>query len=161
MAKVTLRIVGLFFNEEVNIALSPNLTVRNVVDEYIRLNPILANAGGLEYELETDTTVKSFTYNFNGKFNYKGINPVTGRTTSLGGKTRAAGIYTLSESLTREFTTANVFLTWQYYVVSRRGKVKSKTPVNRGFKPWGKVPPDYTIADGDTIIWRLVAIVNA
>ena len=162
MAQINLRIVGLYFNEEVNIPLKKGLTVKDVVDKYIERNNDISIAGGLDYTPPNPYTpgssVESFTYNFNGSFNYDGlpgISLVDGPT--LGKNNRRAGTYTLSETL---LATEEAFLTWQYYVVSKGGKVKSKTSSLRKFTPWGDAP-DYKFKDGDSIIWRLVAVYDA
>ena len=166
MAQINLRIVGLYFNEEVNIPLKKGLTVKDVVDKYIERNNDISIAGGLDYTPPNPYTpgssVESFTYNFNGSFNYDGlpgISLVDGPT--LGKRKRKAGVYTLSEeTLKTELAEEKIFLTWQYYVVSKGGKVKSKTPSSRKFTRWGN-PPDYKFKDGDSVIWRLVAVYDA
>lgn len=170
--KVKLRIVGLYFNKTVKILDSPTLTVRNVMDEYIRLNPNLAVPGGLEYtrypQINPDGSigdvdfVRAISYHHDGVFDFDGNNiknlqPAGPDGTSLGDNPRRAGIYTLSEDLGDQFTSPGVGLVWQYYVVGADGVVKSKTPSSRGFKSFGAIP-DYNIEDKDTIIWRLVAI---
>lgn len=163
--KVKLRIVGLYFNKTVKILDSPTLTVRNVMDEYIRLNPNLALPGGLEYTrypIGSVDFVRAISFHHDGVYDFEGNNirnlqPAGPDGTSLGDNNRLPGIYTLSEDLEDEFTSRGVGLVWQYYVVGSNGTVKSKTPASRGFKSFGATP-DYNIADGDTIIWRLVAI---
>jgi hypothetical protein len=167
--KVRLRIVGLYFNTTVKINDNINLTVRDVMDEYIRLNPNISVVGGLEYVRYpktggSDDFVRTLTYHFGGKYDFNGDgdtnDAVDGK--SLGNKTIAKGIYTLSEDLEDGipgYQAGNkVGLAWQYYVVGANGKVKSATPASRQFSSFGKVSPDYDIEDGDTIIWRLVAI---
>ena len=175
---VNLRIVGLYFNETIKITDKPNLTVRDVLDKYISEHSDLSVAGGLEYirfpfEINGNDFVKTFNYNFGGTYNYEGDNTLVVAANpelptlaapdgvSLGKQEREEGIYTLSEDFEDEFTSiatkAKVGLVWQYYVVSNTGVNKSKTPVNRGFKPFGG-RPIYNLADGDTITWRLVAI---
>ena len=52
----------------------------------------------------------------------------------------------------------NVILAWQYYVEDSNGINKSKTQPSTGFTTFGATMNTYTIADGDIIIWRLVAI---
>ena len=165
MAKINLRIVGLYFNEEVNIPLKKGLTVKDVVDEYIKDKGNSSVVGGLSYTpnpYTTGSSVISFTHNFSGSFNYDGlpgISLVDGPT--LGKRKRKAGVYTLSEeTLKTELAEEKIFLTWQYYVVSKGGKVKSKTPSSRKFTRWGN-PPDYKFKDGDSVIWRLVAVYDA
>jgi hypothetical protein len=153
MAKVTLRIVGLFFNESFDMTLKKSTTVKDVVDEFRRRNP-----GRLSYvEESVRPSPKSFTCKLNGIYNFDGLNtPTTDPGTSLGGKPVRTGEFTLAEA---KFDT--YVLAWQYYVVSKGGKVKSKTPPSRGFTFWNATPPDYRIVKDDTIIWRLVAIAKA
>jgi hypothetical protein len=157
MAKVTLRIVGLFFNEKFDMTLSANTTVKNVVDAYIKQSK-LANGGvsKLTYLPQKNKTVRSFTYHFDGTYNFDGLGGPAGDTgRSLGDDILKAGIFKLAEMDYDVFK-----LAWQYYVVSPTGEVKSKTPSTRKFTKWGETP-DYHIADGDEIIWRLVAIYKA
>jgi hypothetical protein len=162
---VRLRIVGLYFNETIQINDNPNLTVRDVMDEYIRLNPNLAVPGGLEYvryPVGTNDFVRAFSYHYDGSYNYNGdaldTTPPDGLT--LGGVNRPSGIYTLSEDLEDDFRDTKVGLVWQYYVVGNNGNgtVKSRTPASRGFQSVGQTPPSYNIQNKDAIIWRLVAI---
>ena len=164
---VNLRIVGLYFNETVIINDKTNLTVQEVVDEYIRLHPNLNVAGGLEYSLfqsGSDSFVTSFTYNYDGIYNFDAssgakVIPPDGKT--LGNITRPAGLYRLSEDLEDQFSDKSIGLVWQYYVTTKNGKPKSKTPVSRGFQPFGKNFGSYNLANGDIITWRLVAIARS
>jgi hypothetical protein len=163
---VRLRIVGLYFNETVKINDKQKLTVRDVLDKYISEHPDLSVPGGLEYVRfplvkNGKDYVKTFNYHFGGNYNYDGDTPnlTVDDGTTLGKNKRDAGVYSLSEDLEDEFRTPNIGLVWQYYVVADNGDgvVKSKTPPDRSFTPFG-AKPDYDIADGDLIIWRLVAI---
>lgn len=170
LINVKLRIVGLYFNATVRIDdTTPNLTVRSVLDEYIRLNPNLALPGGLEYSrfpIGNTDFVTRFTYHYPGEYDYNGNNvlvlqPVGVDGPTLGNQERPAGIYTLAEEFEDQLADNKIGLVWQYYVVAPTaagGLVKSRTPANRGFQGFGVPPVGYTIAEGDTIIWRLVAI---
>lgn len=152
MAKVTLRIVGLYFNETFEMALDETTNVKNVVDEYIGLRH------NLRYGLQPNGSLASFTYDFNGKYNFNGfLGTGIGDGPTLNNKNLQAGAYTLAEAKIEETKT---LLAWQYYVVAKSGTVKSKTKVTRRFKFWDQAP-DYRIVDGDTIIWRLIAIYDA
>jgi hypothetical protein len=164
---VRLRIVGLYFNETVTIEDKEELTVRDVLDKYISDHPDLSVPGGLEYVRypifsDRQDYVKAFNYHFNGSYNFDADGVSDGRKDgrSLGKSERKAGVYSLSEDLEDEFTTSNVGLAWQYYVVSKGGSVKSKTPASREFQPFGnrEAALRYRLADEDTIIWRLVVI---
>jgi hypothetical protein len=166
MINVKLRIVGLYFNATVRVEDNPNLTVRDVMDEYIRMNPNLAVPGGLEYgrfPIGTTDFVTRLTYHYPGKYDFDGNNvlvpqPVGVDGPTLGKKDRPAGIYTLGENLEDQLLDKKAGLVWQYYVVSPGGVVKSKTPASRGFQGFGVTPPSYNFENNDTIIWRLVAI---
>lgn len=150
MATVTLRIVGLFFNETFEMELTNTTTVRDVVDACIALHP------GLSYTPEiARPSPFSFTNILNGKYNYGKGARKNDSGKSLGNNKVKAGTFTLAEMESEHFD-----LAWQYYVVSNRGKVKSKTPPTRKFTTWDATP-DYRITANDTIIWRLVAIANA
>ena len=169
---VKLRIVGLYFNETISIEDRVELTVRDVMDEYIRLNPNLSIPGGLEYVRYPELPmrdpsrdfVRTISYHFNGNYNFDadrtGVVPPDGN--SLGNRPRPAGIYTLSEDLEDYFPNIHkAGLAWQYYVVSESGTVKSRTRVKRDFQSFGEVVTTgfkYNLSQGDTIIWRLVAI---
>jgi hypothetical protein len=174
LINVNLRIVGLYFNEMVIVDdndVTKPITVRDVLDAYIKANPTLAKPGGLEYNrfpIGGRDFVTAFTYHFPGTFNFDGndtvIIPPDGP--SLGDQTRPAGIYTMAEALEDRFTDKSVGLVWQYYVVASDGTLKSKTPESRGFNGFderlpiplaGTNPPPF-LANNDTIIWRLVAI---
>ena len=173
---VTLRIVGIYFNEPVIIDDAPGpLTVKNVLDEYIRIHPDLSVAGGLEYirfpfEKDGKDFIKTFNYNYPGIYNYDGNDTLVVATDpekptivapdghSLGKQPRTEGIYTLSEDFEDQFNSKKIGLVWQYYIISKDGINKSKTPVSRGFKPFGATPPIYLLEDGDVITWRLVGI---
>jgi hypothetical protein len=161
---VKLRIVGLYFNEPVTITDRIGLTVKDVMDEYIRLHDDINTPGGLKYHTYISSrgteNIGTIIYHFNGIYNFDGNNtlstPPDGR--SLGDKDRLDGIYQLSENLEESLPDhSKTGLAWQYYVVSPGGKVKSKTGAARSFKSFGEAP-DYNIQPDDTIIWRLVAI---
>ncbi len=180
LINVRLRIVGLYFNHTVRIEDARGLTVRDVLDEYIRLNPNLAVPGGLEYQRfpvlgNNNDFVTAFVYHFSGNYDFDGNNvilmqPTGPDGTSLGDNERREGIYKLAESFEDDGLLARgAGLVWQYYVVSAAGVVKSATPVTRKFQGFGEkkleplpvppvVRPQYDFVNGDTIIWRLVAI---
>lgn len=166
LINVTLRIVGLYFNETVTINDKTNLTVQEVVDEYVKLHPNLNVAGGLEYSLfqsGSDSFIKSFTYNYDGIYNFDAsvgpkVIPPDGKT--LGNQTRTAGLCKLSEDFEDQFADKSLGLVWQYYVANKNGKPKSKTPVSRGFQPFGENLGGYNLAKNDIITWRLVGIVR-
>lgn len=172
--KIKLRIVGLYFNKTVAIENKKGLNVKDVMDKYIHENP-LSVPGGLEYTRATAYTVPELVittikHNFSGDFDFEGDNDEAGTADgpSLGDVKRESGIYTLTEDLEDHFPKdekgkGRAGLAWQYYVVAPsdevgKGIVKSKTPVGRKFKRFDDATPDYTLEDGDTIIWRLVAI---
>ncbi|MDZ7897234.1 MAG: hypothetical protein U5N85_04295 [Arcicella sp.] len=74
---------------------------------------------------------------------------------SLGGNHFEPGTFKLEERNNRTYK-----LVWQYYVIGENGVSKSRTPASRKFTKWNQAP-DYDIANGDEIIWRLVAIYKA
>lgn len=175
MAKVKLRIVGLYFNSSVTIddaKIQAGVSVKNVLDTYVALKPV-TEAGGLAYAVKQDfgdplsrpyESVLSFTHNFVGRYDFDGngstADTVDGPT--LSGSDREEGIYKLQEGTIAGVTSG--VLGWQYYVESFAGVLKSKTvrgaSIDKGFNYFAEVPeaPEKRIADGDTITWRLVAI---
>lgn len=185
LIKVKLRIVGLYFNEKVSIEepIDPTvkLTVRDVLDKYISDHPDISVVGGLEYIRfpfpgANKDFVKTFNYHFGGIYNYDANNrldvapppslptpaapdgPTLGNQGPAQGRTE--GIYTLSEDFEDELVsgaTRPVGLVWQYYITESNQKSKSKTPISRGFQAFGE-NPNYSLENGDTITWRLVAI---
>jgi hypothetical protein len=155
MRTVTLRFVGLFFNKKVVIDDTVS-TVQGVMDTYIQDNGNLAKPGGLAYFLEADDqTLKEVLFHYEGKFDIDVKTPkIENQGKTLGGKTLKAGVRSLRELRVDD----NVVLAWQYYVENEQGTNKSKTKAAEKFKPFGDKEADYEIEDGDTIIWRLVAI---
>ena len=154
MKTVTLRIVGLFFNKKFQIEDAVD-TVKGVMDAYrgITRNKI-SNPEGLTYTVETNTTIKKISFNSNGEYDFVGNFPAVGNGKSLGGKNLKARVYSLSERKLGK----NSQLAWQYYVLDSSGINKSRTPQAAKFTPFDETSTIYSIADGDTIIWRLVAI---
>ncbi|MEM6320410.1 MAG: hypothetical protein AAF960_22260 [Bacteroidota bacterium] len=148
LRRVRLRIVGIYFDKTVLVPLftiSP-LTVKDVLDTYVQTNFDLNVTGGLSYITETLPTgqisLRSFIYNYAGG-------------SSLSGFNRPAGLYSLTET---SLDDNRVGLGWQYYVIDGNTNInKSRTAINGEFTYFGEAP-DYTIENGDTIIWRLVTI---
>ena len=154
MKEVTLRIVGLFFNKKFKINDTVN-TVQGVMDAYRGTTRNTTSVpGGLTYTVEPDNTIRKISFNFDGRYDFEGDIPANGSGLSLAGRNIPARVYSLSE---RKLG-VNSELAWQYYVIDKHGKNKSKTLQAQGFKPFGEAPANYTIQDGDTIIWRLLAI---
>jgi hypothetical protein len=153
--QVTLRIVGIFFNKKVEIDDTVK-TVKDVMDAYRRNgNDKTSKIGGLRYIIEPkDNTIKKISFNFDGKYDFQGDSPANGKGKTLGGQTLPPRVYSLRERSLGK----NSQLAWQYYVIDKNGKNKSRTLQAKGFTPFGKNPANYTIEAGDTIIWRLVAI---
>lgn len=166
---IKLRIVGLYFNETIKIENSATLIVKDIIDKYVKANPLIDTVGGLDYETFTpvggDPFISAFIYNFGGSYNFDADRTSTGAVDgkSLGKIFRKAGIYKLAEDVEDSFNntdTKNLGLVWQYYVSDKDERVKSKTPVSRGFNSFAVVPTGWVFADGDTVTWRLVAILR-
>ena len=175
MADIKLRIVGIYFNTTVTIddTLFPNgISVKDVLDTYVALHPV-TQVGGLAYSVKQDfgdptarpyESVLSFTHHYGGRFDFNG-NGVTTDTVdgpTLSGSERDAGFYKLQEGTIPGVVSG--VLGWQYYVEDGKGLRKSATirtgTVDKGFDFFGEVPADPAkrLAHGDTITWRLVAI---
>jgi hypothetical protein len=176
---VNLRIAGLYFWSAVKVDNTKTLSVKDVIDAYIATNPANPDGtlpvNGLSYEAVAkngdckNLSVLSFTHHYDGKFNENGLQDRCGRT--IGGKIRPAGLYRLQEIALDPLVVA-----WQYYVIDGvTNKNKSKTspippppPRKKGFTEFNlplhidpaNPDPRQGIADGDTIIWRMVAIVR-
>jgi hypothetical protein len=177
LINVKLRIVGLYFNETVEIDDTEDFTVRDVLDKYIAKHPNISVVGGLEYIRfpfpgNNSDFVKTFTYHYGGIYNFDANNklevapppsiptPAAPDGLTLGKQNRLPGIYTLSEDFEDELVsgaTKPVGLVWQYYVTDSIGVSKSKTPVDRGFQAFGE-DATYILQNDDIITWRLVAI---
>jgi hypothetical protein len=153
--QVTLRIVGLFFNKKVQIDATVK-TVKDVMDAYRKNGKDkTSKVGGLTYTTEThDDTIKKISFNFDGKYDFEGDSPANGNGKTLGGQHLPKRVYSLSERKLGK----NSQLAWQYYVLDKSGNNKSKTKQAEEFTPFGKKTHTYNIENGDTIIWRLVAI---
>jgi len=65
---------------------------------------------------------------------------------------RAAGLYMLKDNLSN-----NPILTWQYYVLARNKQPKNE---NDDFVAFSNPNTTLQLAEGDTIIWRLVSILT-
>jgi hypothetical protein len=169
---VKLRFVGLYFNAPVEIdldAFSGAVTVKNVMDTYIASHPITLE-GGLAYSASIDTgngqaitSLTSVTHNYGGKFDFDANgNPASQDGKTLLNELRPAGLYQLTEFVIP--ATPNSIVTWQYYVQDSSGNLKSKTPKGPNkITPFDKLTAidgstTYTIANGDTIVWRMIAI---
>ncbi len=162
---VKLRIVGLYFNAPVELDdKGKTLSIKDVMDAYTSIHQI-NEIGGLTYTTEPDdidpnkSLLLSVSHNFSGRFDFDGngsiLNPADGL--SLNGTARAAGVYTLASQFLGD---GKSILTWQYYVTSKTGRLKSKTKPTRGFENFASpMLGTDAIEDGDTILWRLIAIV--
>lgn len=152
---VTLRIVGLFFNKKVVLEDVESNTVKDVMDAYINAgNTDLDVPGGLAYSDDSRNTLKEISFHYEGMYDFNPNDSTSPQNKTLDGKVLSAGVRTLTELRVNE----NVLLGWQYYVISKGGTNKSRTKQAKGFTPYGETPANYEIVDGDTIIWRLVAI---
>jgi hypothetical protein len=156
--QVTLRIVGLFFNKKVILNDVTTNTVKDVMDAYINAgNSNIAKPGGLTYKEDNkspDSTLKEVSFHYEGTYDFNPNDAKPPQSKTLDGKHLPAGERTLKELRVDD----NVILGWQYYVIAKSGRNKSRTKQAEGFTPFGKKTSTYKITDGDTIIWRLVAI---
>jgi hypothetical protein len=156
--QVTLRIVGLFFNKKVTLKDVTTNTVKDVLDAYINAgNNDLTKLGGLAYQEDNkspDSTMKEISFHYEGKYDFNPNDSKPPQDKTLDGKKLDSGIRTLAELRVNE----NVILGWQYYVIAKSGRNKSRTKQAEGFTPFGKKTSTYKIAEDDTIVWRLVAI---
>ena len=149
MATITLRIVGLYFKKDLQVDLSTQPTIKDILDQYIANNPI-SQVGGLAYEVNpanqyggefTPGTMQKLSHNFEG-------GPGLSRTE------RKAGIYSLTEA---DVAVGNVvtYLAWQYYVIDNATQRNISATTTEGFESFQK----FDHFEGDsTIIWRLVVI---
>ncbi len=178
MATIHLRIVGLYFNAPVTIddaRIAAGISIKDVIDAYVAAHP-LNTPRGLAYTIKLDPsepgadpfeTLLSFSHNYDGRYDFfgDGNDMESGDGPTLSGSTREAGVYMLQENTIPGVTSGA--LVWQYYLQGKDADggfvPKSKTPVSRGFKSFAAVPEDPArrVADGDTIIWRLVALLFA
>lgn len=170
MITVRLRFVGLYLNAPVTLdpdAYPGGITVKNVMDKYIETHPI-DQPGGLSYSVKEDhaqvgsySSLHSVTHRYIGKFDWDGNGviqeaPAGPDGPTLIGEIRPPGLYKLAEFAIPGATRGVV--AWQYYVQGADGVLKSATPRNRSITRFDNAPPDYTIENNDTILWRMVAI---
>jgi len=176
---VHLRIVGLFFSKTVQINNDRPISIKDVIDKYIKDNdffypvndPVEANRGkakpnGLAYTASSEGpglqphSILSFTHNYDGFYREKGKDDGCGRT--IGGKKRLEGTYRL-----QELALDPIVVAWQSYLIDgTTHKNKTKTPpglaIGSGTSQFTTfdIPliGDQAIKGGDTIIWRMVAI---
>lgn len=167
LISVKLRIVGVYFNNKVEIDPDEITTVKGVMDEYQRLHPDVKVPGGVRfeeapYDLLPHRGVESLfkvIYNYPGKYNFFDDSLKTNGET-LGGRIRKAGVLRLEEQkLPMTFEGVTVAAVWQYYVVGADGVNRSATKPLTGFQGYNALKNQYhPFKDGDTIIWRLVVL---
>lgn len=157
--QIRLRVAGIFYDEtwEASAISSGPMTIETVMD-YARKNTPLDY--GFEY--------RAAALNKSFEETKKSMIQIAHRIddpefTSLGGKTRLAGVYRLIETPIPAGVVA-----WQYYVIGRDGFSRSSNPTSEivsppvpeitperpEFRPYDKM----NVQGGDTIIWRMVAI---
>ena len=139
--KVTLRVVGIYFKEEIAVLDTGKLTVKDVMDAYKAKKP-LSVPGGLDYREQSGGQYPSIlTIRYNVP---------KGKKSLRSGRTLPPGIYEISEQ-----AISSGILAWQYYVLKPDGSLDS------GGKSVTFSDPatDYKLVNGSTVIWRAVGII--
>jgi hypothetical protein len=164
MDTVRLRIVGVFFDDPEVPWVAGN-TIKNILDAAVE-----QAAGQLVYasDVRFDTvlgkrleTVRSFQNTLDKPLRK-----------SLGGRKRDKGTYEIEEQV-EIYKGVEIVRAWQYYVIRKGGAVSNasdgmaafdaspvnpSTPPNKpGFTPF----TEFTVNDGDEIIWRNVSIARS
>lgn len=162
--KVNLRVVGLFFSRPVEIEYRDDLSIKDIMDAAIAQYPLQGDADktGIAYRFSTEgphskSSVFEITCGFDGTYDeYLPDGTVAKKDgLTIGKKRRKAGIYRLQELVLDPIVVA-----WQSYVIDKKSfENKTKTLPGAGFTTFD-TPLNKVIQDGDTIIWRMVAIVR-
>jgi hypothetical protein len=157
---VKLRVVGVYFNRVIKFDDGGNpATIETLHNAAMSQFPITRQngiffTGSFEQpdgSQEPDgNPLRTVSHNYSGKFDFNGNGSLKDAVdgTTLGDRSRAKGIYELSEQLIE-----NGLLAWQYYVM-RGGELVSKTPSSRKFNPYG----GFVLQNNDEVTWRLVSI---
>ena len=155
---IRLRIVGLYFNKLVTVPdTEDGVTIKDVIETYIQQSGGAYKPGGLDYYFEQIGTLSP---KYDGTaapppgesllgFIYNNPAPET-----LSGIKREGGIYSLFENYQDAI---KVGLGWQSYVLEPSGKNRTATEINGKFRFFNQTK----VNDGETIVWRLVAICRA
>lgn len=163
---IRLRIVGIFYDRYIDLPeRGGGAKIKDLLDEAVRLS-----GGTFTYRYDVKTfidsgvvvalpSVVSFSHRLEAD-----LNP------SLGGKTRKAGKYTLTEAVS-VVDGSEIAQAWQYYVI-RDYKAVSNAFDGQGavtVSPASPTPPakatftpftDFPLIAGDEVIWRNVSIVK-
>ena len=158
--KVKLRVVGVYFNQYITFDDGGGTATIEMLHNAAMSKCPISRPGEIFFtgsfeqpsglDLNKPNPIRTVSHNYPGKFDFNGNgslkDAVDGNT--LGGRSRAPGIYELSEQLIE-----NGLLAWQYYV--KRGDVlASETPSSRGFQSYQTFP----LKNEDEVTWRLVSI---
>jgi hypothetical protein len=150
MATIKIRIVGIYFRKTVNIKKDAPITIKDVMDEYIRTSGGITEPEGLLYTKDAILNPEPGQ----GQFSLTGVAYNSSKPpATLSGRQPAppAGIYSLFENYPPD---APVGLGWQSYVIGRDGKNRTATALGEGFKYFDATE----VFDGEKIIWRMVGI---
>lgn len=158
--QVTLRIVGLYFRKTVTIQDIPGkvVTIKDVIEAYIQQVGDSSKPEGLDYSFEP---IQNVVPNYKEEaapprgesllgFAYHNSVPQP----TLSGVLREIGIYSLFENYQAH---PKVGLAWQSYVLDTNKQNRTATKIAEGFRYFNQTE----VFDGETIVWRLVAICRA
>jgi hypothetical protein len=139
--KVKLRVVGIYFNETVEVNKAHPITVKDVMVAYRAKYP-LSTPGGLDFREQIGGTFPSIlTIRYN-------VPP--GKKSLRSGRPLNPGIYEISEQ-----AISSGVLAWQYYVLKPDGSLDSGSKSVTYSDP----ATDYKLVNESTIIWRAVGII--
>ncbi|MEM1451584.1 MAG: hypothetical protein AAF957_08550 [Planctomycetota bacterium] len=142
--KVTLSVTGFYFQRTVDVL--PGASVKDVMDQVVAATA--SEDSIFQYMAEQPNQPDSYLATIS-IFHAK---PVTSRKGEPGKPKRQypAGLYTFTDG-----GQTNPAPVWQYYIFDANGGLKSADQIE---VPFGQSNAMYPLADGDTIVWRLVGI---
>jgi hypothetical protein len=157
MATIDIRVVGIYMNESVTLNLTSSTTVKDVLQEYAMNNPI-GQPRGFQFQDDTPRNPNAPSGALSPThFSYHVPNDPNVLNTK-GGRTIMPGQYSLSEPSNFQNPVFNPFQAFQYYVLEDVNGGTMNKSRGGGFDYYNEQTTNYTLKDGDTIVWRQVSI---
>lgn len=155
---VNLRIVGLYYNNEIDYQELSKPILNDKGQKVASIKTLLDAA----MKNNSDKNVKSFTYKRdNGGIRYFSVTFEKGFVAPISGKDLKSGEYEMQDRL-EDPTLPD--LVWQYYITNKDGynvtAERTRKPSSQHHGLRVKDFTDVEVLEGDTIIFRLVSILN-